>query len=482
MKKLPEKKNIGPYLLLIIATIIPLVSIGMVIYVLLGARNASGQPEPDSPVVNEQMLPGAEGTSGDVNETDQGGQNSPAGNNDPAVGFDVSGEDASEQNVDANGTSELSSGSYNDTSGDISGESNVDGNSADPGAGVLPADPIGAYISSMTLHEKVCQMIIATPASLTGEKKPKSAGVLMQNALIAYPVGGLIFDTGNISGGDQIRKFLSDAQGYSRIPLFLTLDEEGGTVTRLQSTGGTTAIGPMLNYSALGTDTAFSNASVIASDIKSYGFNMDLAPVADVWSNPANTVIGDRAYSTDYVQASELVGSAVLGFHSQGIPCCLKHFPGHGDSSADSHYGAVYIYKPLADIKAEECLPFASGINAGADCVMMGHLIVSELGDEPALFSKTLIQDVLRGELGFNGIVMTDSLQMKAMTDHYGVSDIAVKAVDAGCDILLMPSDVPFTVKAIEDAVASGQIPEVRIDQSVRRIIALKVKYGIIQL
>ncbi len=345
-----------------------------------------------------------------------------------------------------------------------------------------PSDPIGAYIDNLTLHEKVCQMIIATPASLTGERKPKSAGGLMQSALSVYPVGGLIFDASNISSGDQIRKFLSDAQGYSEIPLFLTLDEEGGRVSRLQNTVGTTRIGPMFDYHDEGTGVAFTNAMVIAMDIRNYGFNMDLAPVADVWSNPANTVIGDRAYSTDFNEASELVSAAVQGFHSQGIPCCLKHFPGHGDSSDDSHYGAVYIYKSLADIKAEECLPFASGINAGADCVMMGHLIVSELGDDPALFSQTLIQGVLRGELGFNGIVMTDSLQMKAMTDHYGVSDIAVRSVSAGCDILLMPSDVPFTVKAIEDAVSIGTIPESRIDESVRRIISLKVKYGIMQL
>ena len=380
---------------------------------------------------------------------------------------------------------------YSDPNGDTENSvSDISGNSEesdtdepffvpDPPA---QTDSVDAYIANMTLHEKVCQMIIATPASLTGERKPKSAGVLLQSALTVYPVGGLIFDGGNISSGDQLKKFLTDAQGYSQIPLFLTLDEEGGRVTRLQNTVGTTQIGPMYDYHELGTGVAFTNAMVIAADIKSYGFNMDLAPVADVWSNPENTVIGDRAYSTDYIEASELVSAAVQGFHSQGIPCCLKHFPGHGDSSEDSHYGAVYIYKPLADIKAEECLPFASGINAGADCVMMGHLIISELGDDPALFSKTLIRDVLRGELGFKGIVMTDSLQMKAMTDYYGVSDIAVRSVDAGCDILLMPSDVPFTVKAIEDAVSAGVITESRIDESVRRIISLKVKYGIMQL
>ena len=476
-----EKLKGKPYIFLVIGTILPLITIGIVIWVLASAHSANSRSGPLTPTINEEIVPG---------DTNTGVQAYPDGSelHGPEDGnasgtADVSG-DGSEGTGDVNEDISVIS------EGDIEVDTAADDPATDTGEGdadvsvipSAPADPIEAYISGMTLHEKVCQMIIATPASLTGERKPKTAGLLLHNALTAYPVGGLIFDTGNISSGDQIRKYLSDAQSLSKTPLILTLDEEGGRVTRLQTTVGTTQIGPMYDYHDLGTGTAYSNAAVIASDIKSYGFNMDLAPVADVWSNPENTVIGDRAYSTDYAQASELVASAVQGFHSQNIPCCLKHFPGHGNSSEDSHYGAVYIYKSLADIKAEECLPFASGINAGADCVMMGHLIVSELGDDPALFSGTLIQGVLRGELGFKGIVMTDSLQMKAMTDYYGVSDIAVRSVSAGCDILLMPSDVPFTVKAIEDAVLAGTIPESRIDESVRRIISLKVKYGIIQL
>ena len=470
MDKLIEKLKNRKVLLCIVA-----ISVLLIIAVLVIINPE--KPSPDGPTSITVSGPGFESGQPFLQNGTDGNSETPS-------------QDGTElSNVSENGSPEEDP--YSDPNGDTENSvSDISGNSEesdtdepffvpDPPA---QTDSVDAYIANMTLHEKVCQMIIATPASLTGERKPKSAGVLLQSALTVYPVGGLIFDGGNISSGDQLKKFLTDAQGYSQIPLFLTLDEEGGRVTRLQNTVGTTQIGPMYDYHELGTGVAFTNAMVIAADIKSYGFNMDLAPVADVWSNPENTVIGDRAYSTDYIEASELVSAAVQGFHSQGIPCCLKHFPGHGDSSEDSHYGAVYIYKPLADIKAEECLPFASGINAGADCVMMGHLIISELGDDPALFSKTLIRDVLRGELGFKGIVMTDSLQMKAMTDYYGVSDIAVRSVDAGCDILLMPSDVPFTVKAIEDAVSAGVITESRIDESVRRIISLKVKYGIMQL
>jgi beta-N-acetylhexosaminidase len=343
-----------------------------------------------------------------------------------------------------------------------------------------PTD-VESLLASMTLHEKVCQMIIVSTTTLTGERKLTTAGTSVQTALALYPVGGIIYDSSNFSNRNQTITMLQTTQGYSQIPLIMTLDEEGGRVARLMNSLGTTRIGPMLDYKDLGPEMAMANASVIASDIKSFGFNLDLAPVADVWSNPQNTVIGDRAYSDDYFQAATLVSGAVLGFHSQGIACTLKHFPGHGDSSADSHYGAVYVYKSMDQIRREELVPFAAGIGAGADCVMIGHLIVSEMGDEPALFNGNLIRGVLRNEMGFNGIIMTDSLQMKAMTDFYGVSEIPVRAVQAGCDVLLMPSDLPATVAALENAVNNGTISEARINESVRRILNLKYKYGILQ-
>ena len=160
-----------------------------------------------------------------------------------------------------------------------------------------------------------------------------------------------------------------------------------------------------------------------------------------------------------------------------GVACCIKHFPGHGDTSADSHYGSVYVYKTLDEIRADEFKPFISGIGAGADAVMVGHLIVADQGNVPALFSYPLLTGVLRNELGFNGVIMSDSLQMKAMTDYYGAGDIPVMAVAAGCDVILMPTDLEITVSSLEAAVENGVISEERIDQSVRRILILKKKY-----
>ena len=212
---------------------------------------------------------------------------------------------------------------------------------------------------------------------------------------------------------------LANTQSGSKIPLILTCDEEGGRVNRLMHTVGTTYIGPMLDYKDQGTDAAYSNAYTIAWDMQSLGFNFDLAPVADVRSNPKNTVIGDRAYSDDFNQAAELVQAAVFGFHDGGVGTALKHFPGHGDTSTDSHDGAVYVNKTLDQLRAAELLPFQAGIAADS---RHGHDRPPHLHPDrqPARHvSYKIVTDLLRGELGFDGVVITDGLQMGAMTNSY---------------------------------------------------------------
>lgn len=336
-------------------------------------------------------------------------------------------------------------------------------------------------LGEMTLHEKVCQLFVVQPVDLLpGLGRVTEAGAATRDALERYPVAGLLYDAGNLVTVEQTRSMLVNAQSFSKIPLILTCDEEGGRVNRLMHTIGTTYVGPMLDYKDQGAETAAANARTIAADLVSCGFNMDLAPVADVWSNPSNTVIGDRAYSDDFQQAALLVAAAVDGFHQGGAACCLKHFPGHGDTSADSHYGSVYVYKTLDELRAAELLPFQAGIEAGADAVMLGHLIVADVDDRPALLSPKIVTELLRGELGFDGVVITDSLKMQAMTDHYGSGDIAVGAVQAGVDLLLCPKNLDEAVSALTQAVEDGTIPQARLDESVLRVLRLKVERGII--
>lgn len=331
-------------------------------------------------------------------------------------------------------------------------------------------------LSGMTLHEKICQMFIVAPEALVNVSPVTVAGEEMRTALEHCPVGGLFFNRTNFIYREQVSDMLTNVQSDSAIPLFLTCDEEGGRVNRLMSTVGTTYIGPMLNYKDEGVETAFSNACTIGSDMSALGFNLDLAPVADVWSNPSNEVIGDRAYSDNFQQAAELIPATVEGFHAGGVACTLKHFPGHGDTSTDSHDGAVYIGKTLEELRRNELLPFQAGIRAGADIVMVGHLIVETIDSEPAPFSYAIVTTLLRDEMGFSGVVMTDSLQMQAMTDYYSSGETVVNAVQAGVDLLLCPPDLPEAVTALETAVENHTITEERIDESVLRILYLKAK------
>lgn len=359
-----------------------------------------------------------------------------------------------------------------------------DTNSPEPSDSPAPdqEEPTRAeqLLAQMTLREKVYQMFIVYPSAIVGTSPVTAAGETTRQALQEYPVGGFLYDKTNMISQEQVRTMLTNVQSYARIPLILTCDEEGGRVNRLMGTVGTTWIGPMLNYKDQGPEKATENACTIATDLISCGFNTDLAPVADVWSNPSNTVIGDRAYSDDFQQAAELVTAAVEGFHQGGVACTLKHFPGHGDTSADSHYGSVYVYKTLDQLRQAELLPFQAGIAAGADAVMMGHLIISDVDSEPAVFSYQLVTGLLREELGFDGVVMTDGLQMRAMTDHYSSGEIAVKAVLAGVDILLCPNDLEQAANALLQAVELGQISEERLDESVLRILTLKENRGIL--
>lgn len=335
-------------------------------------------------------------------------------------------------------------------------------------------------LSGMTLHEKVCQLFIVYPESITGVSRVTAAGETTRKALEEYPVGGFLYDRKNMVSKEQLTNLLTTVQTYSEIPLILTCDEEGGRVNRLMSTVGTTWVGPMLDYQDQGTDVAFENARTIAADLVSCGFNTDLAPVADVWSNPENTVIGDRAYSDDFQEAAELVAAAVEGFHDGGVATAIKHFPGHGDTSADSHDGAVYVERTLEELRQAELVPFQAGIDAGTDLVMVGHLIVSDIDDQPAPFSYAIVTELLREEMGFDGAVITDALQMKAMTDAYSSAEIALKAVKAGVDLLLCPEDLPSAVAALEGAVEDGTLPSERLDESVLRILTLKLERGLL--
>ncbi len=366
-----------------------------------------------------------------------------------------------------------------DTSGSISEDNTEEIQSIDPAEAY--ADEM---LSKMSLHEKVCQLFIVTPEAATGYSVVTEAGDASKQAIIDYPVCGYIYFAQNLSSQDQTRTMLANVKQYGMeangIPFFTAVDEEGGLVARCADKLGTTAFLPMYNYREEGENTAYNNAYTIAADIKGLGFNLDFAPVADTWSNSANTVIGTRAYSTDYNEAAVLVAAATKGFNDGGVVSCIKHFPGHGDTNEDSHRSAAYIHKPLADLINEDYLPFIAGIEADTGMVMVGHLYLTETDIEseadrvPASLSYKVITGELRQRLGYNGVVITDSLAMGAISNYYSSGEAVKLSIMAGADIMLMPADFKSAVATLEDAVKNGEISEERIDESVRRILILK--------
>ncbi len=349
---------------------------------------------------------------------------------------------------------------------------------------VLPEDElmnelITTYLADMTIEEKVAGLFMVTPEQLTGVGTAVAAGNATKEAFAEYSVGGIIYFAKNIQSEDQLKEMISNTISYSKYPLFIGVDEEGGTVTRLAgSTLGIEDIGDMATIGATGDTTqAQAAGETIGAYLAEYGFNVDFAPVADVSTLEGNP-IGDRSFSSDPVVAADMVASFVTGLESNGISGTVKHFPGHGNTDADSHDGSAVTEQTLEQMQEVEFLPFVSGIEAGVDFVMVGHISAPNvIGDDtPSSLSSMMVQEVLRTQLGYNGIVVTDAMNMGAITDSYTSAEAAILAIQAGVDVLLMPEDFKAAYQGVLDAVESGKITEERINESLARIY--RVKYA----
>ncbi len=350
------------------------------------------------------------------------------------------------------------------------------------------SEKVTKLLSEMSTEEKVAQLFVIR-VDVLEEDKPVDIGVTwvddeMKAMLKKYPVGGVFYSPKNVKDEEQLTKLSADLQAAAKYPLFITADEEGGSVARISDS---TAIDvptfdSMLEIGESGdTDKAKEVGETIGTYLSEFGLNLDLAPVADVFSNPDNTVIGDRAFGKDAATVSSMVSACIDGFHSKNVMTCLKHFPGHGDTSEDTHEGFVSVEKTWDELLEEELVPFADNLSK-TDMVMVAHITLPNVSDDglPASLSKVMIEDKLRGELGFNGVVITDALGMGAIEENYKVKDSAVKVIEAGADLILMPSLFVDAYDAVLAAVNSGDISAERLDESVGRILTLKEKYGLI--
>lgn len=341
-------------------------------------------------------------------------------------------------------------------------------------------DMVEDTIAGMTTEQKVAGLFFVTPEQLTGVSQVIQAGEGTKEALAKYPVGGLIYFAQNIQSEEQLKEMLSNTVSYSMFPLFLGVDEEGGRVSRAAEALNLENVGTMAEIGAAGHEQAAQDAyGKIGTYLSGYGFNVDFAPVADVLTNADNTAIGDRAFSSDAETVGRMVAASVTGLQQTGVSTCIKHFPGHGDTAADSHTGAAKTDRTKQEMEETEFVPFRAGIEAGTDMVMVGHISAPELteGDNvPSSLSESVITGILRGELGYEGIVITDALNMGAVTEYYEPDVAAIMALKAGADMILMPEDFVQAYEGVLAAVQDGTISQERVDDSLRRIYRVKLK------
>ena len=330
-------------------------------------------------------------------------------------------------------------------------------------------------ISEMTLEDKVAGLFVVKPEAITGVGTVIQAGDGTRQALEEHAVGGLVYFSENIQSEEQLREMLSNTAQYARYPLFIAVDEEGGVVSRIGS-----SIGPQIdsaeNIGATGDpENAYQTGVTIGTSLSGLGFNVDFAPVADL-VNVEGSIMEGRCYGSDVSVVSSFVTSMVRGLQEQNVSACLKHFPGMGSAIQDPHDGMASTDRTEEQFWAEELAVFQAGIDAGADMVMVGHMAAPALtGDNsPGIFSKVLVTDILREQMGFQGVVITDALDMSAISEYYAADEASIMAVLAGCDMLLMPEDYDKAYQGVLEAVRNGNIDEERINDSLRRIYRIK--------
>ncbi len=340
---------------------------------------------------------------------------------------------------------------------------------------------ISNLISNMTIEEKVGQMFM-----LAWRRDNQDNGITSINDDIISDIkyikpSGVILFGENIDTEEQTKEYIDSLQNESEIPLFVGIDEEGGRVSRLHYSGNinTPQIPTAQQMGQSGNpNEAENNMSIIAKEILELGFNVDFAPVADINTNPENTVIGDRAFGSTPEVVSEFVVSAINGLQKNNVSSCVKHFPGHGDTYTDTHTTETFVEHNITRLENCELIPFEEAIENDVDFIMASHIKVPNVDKSnlPTSLSKTMISKMLRDYMGFDGIVITDALDMGAITNYYTDEEIAQYGIDADIDIFLMPKNPDVVYNYILNSVKNGTISEERIDKSVERI--LKVKYN----
>ncbi len=374
-------------------------------------------------------------------------------------------------------------------------------------------------LAGMTLRDKVCQMMLASfriwkevpeDGDAEAAKDAPTTNITELNDEIREMLardhfGGVLLFGENYADAEQTLRLVSDLQAANQkgggIPMMIFTDHEGGRVNRIGFS--TQGVGNMALGAAGDADLVREMAALYGEELRLLGIRADFAPVADVNNNPANPVIGERSFSDDPETVAAFSCAFLEGLHATGTAASLKHFPGHGNTDTDSHTGFPRIDSTYEELQACELVPFRAAIEAGADMVMTAHIQYPAIekethtsvstGEEvwlPATMSRTILTDILRGDLRFDGVIVSDALDMAAVTDHFSVEDIVKRTINAGVDLLILPGVKDtnlfrLTEEYVETAVRlteSGEIDPARIDESVLRILKMKEKYGVLDL
>lgn len=331
-------------------------------------------------------------------------------------------------------------------------------------------EKIEEIMNNMSVEEKIGQMLIIydTHESVDDELK---------KLINEIKPSGFIINQSNITTFNKTKKYINDLKENSEIPLIISIDQEGGNVQRLQDLEDkkVTEIPSMLEVGKTNNlNIAYNVGRVLAEEMRTLGINVAYAPVCDIFSNPDNKVIGDRSFGDNPNLVADMCTSLGRGLEENGIIATYKHFPGHGNTATDSHTALPIINESYEDLINNELIPFKKAIDNDAKIIMVGHIAFPNLTNDntPASLSKIIITDILKNELGYNGLVITDALNMGALRNNYTEEEIYIKAVEAGVDLLLMPSDVSETINVIKE-----NIPISRIDESVKKILIFKYTY-----
>ena len=331
---------------------------------------------------------------------------------------------------------------------------------------------IESKLKNMSIEEKIGQMLMVYDYS-------KEMNNELLNKFEKIKPGGFILFSENFESFEQAYKLIEDINNTSEIPMLIAVDQEGGRVARIKNLPDQkiTEIPPMYNLGLTEDENlAYETGRVIGEELRAFQINMNFAPVLDIYSNEKNTVIGDRSFGNTSDLVSKMALSFAKGQESTSIISVYKHFPGHGNTFEDSHYTLPIITKSKEELMNLELKPLIEAINNGAYVIMIGHLAVPSITNDttPASLSKEIITNLLKTELGYDGLIITDALNMKALTNTYTKEEIYINAINAGVNILLMPDFNYETIEIITKAIKEGKIEEKNITASVRKILELK--------